>query len=257
MPQNPFSHSLPGDLIPKLKDALAEGETAASSGLGLVLASAVERLAAKESSVLTPGDNETLIFFASTNEELLGDSAPVVPIGQSISGFVYLTGQTTAMDKAADNPKYFGKVDSYLADKAEEEREGYSKTKEYIAAPIVRGDSVLGVLTFVNRRDADAERFSKEEIALASRYAELCGIFLDHISRVGRQAAATEQALETGFSDGSQKNWLDSPLMTGDTDRDQVTLRAEIGASLDHLSDMDLELVRSLVERLSEENLVA
>lgn len=257
MPQDPFSHGLPSDLITKLEDALAEGETAASSGLGLVLASAVDRLAAKESSVLTPGDDDTLIFFASTNEELSGENAPTVPIRRSIAGFVYLTGQTTAMDKAADNPKYYSKVDSYLADKAEEEREDYSKTKEYIAAPIVRGDAVLGVLTFVNRRDADAARFSKEEIALASRYAELCGVFLDHVTRVGRQAAVTAQALKQGFTDGEQKTWLSSPLMSGGAERDPMTLRAEIDASLDNLSDLDLELVHSLVERLSGEKMNA
>lgn len=257
MPQDPFRQGLPGDLIPKLQDALAEGETAASSGLALVLASAVERLGAKESSVLTPGADDQLTFFASTNEGLSGDAAPIVPINRSIAGFVYLTGQTTAMDKAADNPKYYSKVDSYLADRAEEEEEGYSKTKEYIAAPIVRGDSVLGVLTFVNRKDPEATRFSKEEIALASQYAELCGIFLDHISRVGRQAAATAKALESEFSADGQKTWLASPLMSGQPERDQVTLRAEIGAALDHLSDDDLELVQSLVERLGGEDLVA
>lgn len=232
---------LPKELISEVRERLDAGHVAAKEALATLLASAVDRLAAAESSILTPKDADELGFFGSTNTALSGEGTPRVPIRASIAGYVFLTGQTVATDDAAASPDHNKSVD---------ERTGMT-TKEYLAAPIVRGEAVAGVLTFVNRSSADKGAFSQAEIALAETYADLCALVIDHIEKVRRQTDVTERALSSGF-DPDQSGFLlgSSGLLAGEADPD--TLRAQIDRALDALGESDLELVRDLASRLGE-----
>lgn len=236
---------LPKELISQVREQLDAGHAASKEALKSLLDSAVGQLSAAESSVLAPKDANELGFFGSTNTALTGEGAPRVPVRASIAGYVFLTGQTIATDDAAASPDH---------NKAVDEQTGMT-TKEYLAAPIVRGDAIAGVLTFVNRSAADRGAFSQDEIALAEKYADLCALVLDHIEKVRRQTDVTEKALRSGFDPdhASQSGFLlgSSGLLSGEVD--PLTLRAQIDSSLDDLTESDLELVRDIVNRLGDE----
>ncbi|MGI9385782.1 MAG: GAF domain-containing protein [Methyloligellaceae bacterium] len=236
---------LPKELISQVREQLDAGHAASKEALTSLLDSAVGQLSAAESSVLTPKDTDELGFQGSTNAALTGENAPRVPIRASIAGYVFLTGQTIATDDAAASPDHNKSVD---------EQTGMT-TKEYLAAPIVRGETIGGVLTFVNRSAAGKGAFSQDEIALAEKYADLCALVLDHIEKVRRQTDVTEKALRSGFDPdhATQSGFLlgSSGLLSDEVD--PLTLRAQIDTGLDELAENDLELVREIVNRLASE----
>lgn len=233
---------LPEDLVAQVRADLDAGLTASKRALATLLAAAVKGLSAAESSLLAPKDADALRFFDSTNAELTGADAPNVPIRASIAGYVFLTGQTVATDDAAVSPEH---------NKAVDERTG-TTTKEYLAAPIVRGEAIAGVLTFVNRSSPDLGAFSKDEITLAERYADLGALVLDHIEKVRRQTDATAKALSAGAGsdalDAQGFLFGSSGLLSEESD--PAAIRTEIETAIEVLSGDDLELVRDIVNRL-------
>lgn len=215
------------DLTRNLEEALDQGRDAARSILTSLLQTAADALNATESSLFRPDENDHLYFFASTNPDLMAnpDIKPI-PIGGSIAGFVYITGQTIAREDAGEAKDHFGEIDKAMK----------YKTREYMAAPVVSGDTVLGVMSVVNRREESGlGKFSENEIMLAERFGRTCGVVLNHVDRVERQTEATKTALHAGT----------------EMDSDAAALRARIDMSLGELSDTDLELIRDLGERLA------
>ncbi|MGI9413820.1 MAG: GAF domain-containing protein [Hyphomicrobiales bacterium] len=191
-----------------------------------LLQTTAETLQATESSVFRPDDNENLYFFSSTNQEILDNpEIKPIPIGGSIAGFVFMTGQTIAREDAAESEDQYGEVDRAMK----------YKTREYMAAPIVSGDAVLGVLTVVNRRKGTGlGKFSEDEIHLAEELGRTCGVVLDHVQRLERQTDATRAALRGA----------------DDEDGERTAIRARIDATLGDLSERDLDLIHELTERL-------
>ena len=136
-----------------------------------------------------------------------------------------MTGQTIAREDAAGSEDQYGEVDKAMK----------YKTREYMAAPIVSGDAVLGVLTVVNRRtESGLGKFTENEIQLAEQLGRTCGVVLDHVQRVERQTQATRAAL----------------LGADDEDGERAAIRARIDSSLADLSERDLDLIQELTERL-------
>lgn len=219
------------DLTRNLEQVLAQGEEAARAALTSLLQSAADAFQATESSAFRPDENDHLYFFASTNRALLSNpEIKPIPIGGSIAGFVFITGQTIAREDAAGSEDQYGEVDRAMK----------YKTREYMAAPIVSGDTVLGVLTVVNRRpESGLGKFTEDEIMLADRLGRVCGVMLNHIDRIERQTEATKKALVEGEEFGSEA----------------VAIRAQIDARLGGLSDGDLELIRDLTDRLAGEDI--
>ena len=215
------------DLTQSLEEALDQGKDAVRSILTSLLQTAADAMDATESSLFRPDENDHLYFYASTNPDLMAnkDIKPI-PIGGSIAGFVYITGQTIAREDAGEAKDHFGEIDRAMK----------YKTREYMAAPVVSGDSVLGVMSVVNRRESsDLGKFTEGEIMLAERLGRACGVVLNHVDRVERQTEATKTAL------------LDGAGM----DSEAAAIRARIDMSLGDLSDADLELIRDLSERLA------
>lgn len=215
------------ELTKILERGLDQEKDAARSLLASLLSIAAEAMQASESSVFRPDENDHLYFFASTNETLLSnpDIKPI-PIGGSIAGFVFMTGQTIAREDAAESEDQYGEVDRAMK----------YKTREYMAAPVVNGDTVLGVLTVVNRRtESGLGKFSEDEIMLAERLGRACGVVLNHVDRIDRQAEATRQALHAEET----------------VDSEAIAIRAQIDMRLGDLSDSDLELIRDLTDRLA------
>lgn len=215
------------DLTKSLETALDQGKDAVRSILTSLLQTAADAMDATESSLFRPDENDHLYFYASTNAELMAnkDIKPI-PIGGSIAGFVYITGQTIAREDAGEAKDHFGEIDRAMK----------YKTREYMAAPVVSGDTVLGVMSVVNRReDSDLGKFTEDEIMLAERLGRACGVVLNHVDRVERQTEATKTALLEGSA----------------VDSEAAAIRARIDMALGDLSDADLELIRDLSERLA------
>lgn len=214
-------------LTASLEEVLDQGKETARSLLTSLLSAALETMQATESSVFRPDGEEQLRFFASTNPDLVDnpDIKPI-PIGSSIAGFVYITGQTIAREDAGEAKGHYGAIDKVM---------GY-KTAEYMAAPVVSGDTVLGVMSVVNRRpESGLGKFTEEELGLAEQLGRACGVIINHYDRVERQTEATRQALHDSAAPASES----------------AALRANIDARLGELSDMDLELIHDLTARLS------
>jgi hypothetical protein len=180
---------------------------------------ALERLCADvgaaESSIMLPGDDAHLVFFASTNPALTSSAAPPVPIHSSFSGLAYRTGQTIAIADAANQAQHFEAVDALVK----------SRTREFAAIPLIER-SVLGVLTLVNRRDGAGQSrpFAFAEIRRAEAFA--------------KEAAGALLAL---------------PGLSGSVARDEDFARAlgeEFLSDLRRLRDPERRVVQALVEAL-------
>jgi len=235
---------LPEELYEDLVKDFGAVELASRQALETLLKAGIRALSAQDSSILTPDANDTLIFFQSTNPKIMELDLPPVPIGDSISGFVYLTAQTMVFDQVAKAPNFYDEIDKQL---------GYS-TKEYLATPIVDSEAVLGVLTFVNRT-GDQGAFSKDEIRLADECASACGILIDHIITARRNANSTNERLRAHFSLGVQPvpAVQDAPPLSSHSDGQSIqNTRLEVVNSLNHLQYQDVELIRDLINRLRQ-----
>lgn len=239
MPQD--KPGLPDNLHEELVKELGAVEMASRKVLDTLLKASLIALSAQDSSILMPGSSESLTFFHSTNPKILELDLPPVPISESISGFVYLTAQTMTFDQVEKAPKFYDKIDKQL---------GYS-TKEYLATPIVDGEAVLGVLTFVNRT-GDQGSFTQDEIKLADECAGACGLLIEYILTVRKNAEATSERLRSHFSHGV--TLVDTPRdVPGDGEaggQSGYSARQEVANALNQMQESDVELIRDLVSRL-------
>ena len=133
--------------------------------LARTLAELCATVGAAESSILLPRGEEDLYFFASNNPALLGPAAPLVPTGASFTGLAFRTGQTIASADAAGQEMHNKSVDAHV---------GF-QTHEFAAIPIY-GESVVGVLTLVNRPAGSPPRpFAMDELKQATALAQELG----------------------------------------------------------------------------------
>lgn len=235
---------LPQDLLEKLQHALESGLAESRKALRLLLEFANQDLRGQVASVLAPSGDDTLRFFESTDETFTAEDFPVVPIGSSIAGFVYLTGQSMGLDDAQQSSRFYAEID---------ERSGFH-TKEYLAAPAVLGTNVLGVLTIANRSgNLDNPMFSGKELLLADKYAHMCALVLEHDNHIRRQSAATSSALREVFSHAADDRSSKSDAgFASDSHSRASDLRAQVKDALEDITESDLELVRDLAERLAD-----
>lgn len=121
-----------------------------------------DAIGAAEGSILVPSEDQThLKFLVSVNPALDG-SDTTVPVGESVSGYVFSSRQ--AMAKV--NPESVG---SSRVDKI-----ANNQTEFLLAVPVMDDEGVYGVATFVNRK-AGAEKipFSVEELRLGQSFGEI------------------------------------------------------------------------------------
>lgn len=239
MPQD--KPGLPDNLQEDLVSEIGTVEQASRQVLDRLLKASLTALSAQDSSILMPDTSETLTFFHSTNPKILALDLPSVPINESIAGFVYLTAQTMTFDQVAKAPKFYDEIDKHL---------GYA-TKEYLATPIVDGEAVLGVLTFVNRT-GDQGSFSQDETKLADECARACGLLIEYILTVRQNAKATSDRLCSHFGNSAQPAAFpdEVPLLGGAGAQAGHTARQEVVNALKQMQESDVELIRDLVRRL-------
>jgi GAF domain-containing protein len=238
------SEQPPQILFDRLEIALGSGLTESAKALRLLLEFANKDLKGQVATVLTPSGDDSLCFFESTSETFTAEDIPTVPIGSSIAGFVFLSGQSMGLVDAQQSSRFYTEID---------ERSGFD-TKEYLATPVVHGTNVIGVLTVANRSEPlDNPMFSGDELQLADKYASLCALVLDHDNHIRRQTAATTTALRQTFSNYSddQLSNIDQ-FVSSDIHSQTSELQTQVKDALDDLSERDLELVRDLAERLAD-----
>jgi len=142
-----------------------------------------------ESSLMVPDeDGVHLKFLVSVNRALESEDL-LVPIDRSIAGYVFTAGDLIAVGDVGEemSDRHFEGVD---------ERTG-TRTRAYLAVPVMQEDVPSAVLTFVNRpKEAPNLRFSPEEIEIAQRLGSLCAVGLTFYRNLLRQSrsALTELA---------------------------------------------------------------
>ncbi len=239
-----ITEHLPQDLLDRLQSALESGLTESRKTLRLLLEFANTDLDGQVTAVLTPAGDDALCFFEATSETFTAEDFPTVPIGSSIAGFVFLSGQSMGLADAQQSERFYAEID---------DQSGFH-TKEYLATPVVHGGNVLGVLTVANRsKQMDNPMFSGDELRMADRYASLCALLLNHDSHIRRQTAATTSTLREAFSKRGDDQFSGSGQSVTPEFRAQTSeLQAQVSAALEGLTDHDLELVRDLAERLAD-----
>lgn len=206
--------------------------------LGLLLTAGAQRLGVQDSAILVPRSDDTLGFLVSTNTNLMQEGLPPVPINGSIAGLVFVSAQTMSFDQADSAPQFFGEIDKAV---------GY-RTKEYLAAPIVADAEVLGVLTFVNRKQGLGS-FDKKEMLLADKFASAAAIVMEHIEKTRRQVGDTLEDLNACFTAAMGPPYPGArPLQS-----QHKGLRSEIVETLQHLEVAELELIRALIHRFEND----
>lgn len=121
-----------------------------------------EAIAAREGSILVPNDDESELRFLVSMNPTLDPSDISVPVGESISGYVFSSRQ--AMAKVHPDSPGASKVDEVAK----------VETKYLLAVPIVDDDRVYGVATFVNRAgDQDGTPFSIDDLKTAEAFGEI------------------------------------------------------------------------------------
>ncbi len=137
-----------------------------------------DAIGAAEGSVLVPSEDRThLRFLVSVNPSLDG-SEVTVPVGESVSGYVFSSRQ--AMAKV--NPESVGR--------SRVDKIANNQTEFLLAVPIMDDDGVYGVATFVNRKPG-AERipFSVDELRLGQSFGEIYATAIKLYRRIEFSAA--------------------------------------------------------------------
>lgn len=231
--------NLPNDLSASLRRSLTTQALESKRALRGLLDNFNDQVKSQIAAILTKENDDRLTFLEATDEAFTKNDFPAVPIGASIAGFVFLSGQTIALDDAKSSERHYDQIDT---------QSGYV-THEYMAVPIVHDGATIGVLTAANRSDPlNRSMFSHSELRLAESYSDLCAVMLEHDRILRDQCEATEVALMFA-SDRSQSEVDDSAFSSG---REQSTARqrAQIAAASKRLSEKDLQLLLDLAERL-------
>lgn len=233
---------LPDDLSGSLRRSLTAQTLDSKRALRGLLENFNAELKSQIAAILTKKNDDQLTFFDATDDAFTQDDFPAVPIGASIAGFAFLTGQTIALDDAKTSERHYDQIDT---------QSGYD-TREYMAIPIVHDGSTIGVLTAANRSEPrDRSMFSQSDLRLAECYADLCAVMLEHDRILRDQCEATEVALMFAVDrtiDRSQSEF--GRNTTSGRQQSTAGQRKQITAALERLSERDLELVLDIAERL-------
>jgi len=145
-----------------------------------VLDNALETINASDGSLLAV-DEETaeLVFVLAKGKVPLEQLAwKRIPPNTGIAGWVAHNRQATIVNDVAKDQRFYAEVD----------REVDFHTNSILAAPLVAGPRVLGVIEVLNKRDG--KLFNEEDLILLSLICRFAGELLDGVVRRGAPAPA-------------------------------------------------------------------
>lgn len=218
-------------LAREFNSSLNEGLTQVRERLRTLVHEACREVGSLESSILLPAeDSEHLRFFVSVNETLERE-APMVPIADSLVGYVFQSGQVIAVDKPRD---YYKGVDQLTG----------TETREYLAIPLFHEVRPLGVQTFVNRpKEGPAGPFDPEQIQIGQSYAALAAALLRYHERLAFLHRMTRHEFELDRL--SSRSAGEPPQIGGG---EGFPLFMEMVRKLENLSPSDLEWINELID---------
>jgi len=135
------------DALKALTDALEspQKETDVLKLLETILEKAIDAIDAEDGSLLVPDDTTKELVFAmvrgeSPNEALFGRR---VPAGKGVVSWVFEHRRAAIVNNASADERFYREVDNEID----------YKTNCLLAAPLIGGGRVLGVIEVINKRD--------------------------------------------------------------------------------------------------------
>jgi hypothetical protein len=151
---------------------------------------AVAAVGSAEGSILVPDGEEHLRFLVSQSPAGAKLTGLRVPIAGSIAGYVFGTGQMTAVGDLTEerSPQFYAEIDRQVG----------VATRTYLVVPILLGHRVGGVATYVNRPGQPPYRpFQQSEMDEARGFAAVEAVLLRHLERTRQLAQLAVKDLAT------------------------------------------------------------
>ena len=146
--------------------------------LQLIMSSASELLGAETSSLLLLDEEAgDLVIHVATGESGAQVERQRVPAGQGIAGWVLEKGETTVVDDATKDDRFY---------KAMDEASGF-QTRNMLALPLKVRDKTIGVVEVINKREGSFEQRDQE---LAGALANQAAIAIDNARLYAKLADA-------------------------------------------------------------------
>jgi hypothetical protein len=176
------------DALGDLSARLLEPTENLAQFLQQVVARAVTAVGAAEGSILVPDEANDLRFLVA-HSPIRGKLVGLrVPISGSIAGYVYGTGQMMAVGGLAEerSPQFYAEIDRQVG----------VATRTYLVVPILFGNRVGGVATYVNRPGQPPyQPFQQHEMEQARAFAAVEAVLLRHLERSRQLAQLAAQDL--------------------------------------------------------------
>lgn len=135
------------DALKALTNALEtpQKETDVAQLLEVILEKAIRAINAEDGSLLVPDDTTNELVFAmargqTPNEALVGRR---VPAGKGVASWVYQNRRAAIVNNAAADERFYAGIDD----------EFHYKTHCLLAAPLIGGGRVIGVIEVINKRE--------------------------------------------------------------------------------------------------------
>ncbi|TGN08178.1 SpoIIE family protein phosphatase [Leptospira ilyithenensis] len=139
--------------------------------LEMVMESAKSVFRTEASSLLLLDEKkEFLLFNTVTGEKKEEISKLKVPVGQGIAGTVAITKQPMIINDAQNDPRVFRDVD----------KASNFITRNILAAPLIAGDEVIGVIEAINT--IDRNNFSQNDIDFFLSFSSACAVAIQKTS---------------------------------------------------------------------------
>ncbi len=156
---------------------------------------------AEASSLFLVDDKGDLCLAVARNSEGGTPAARVtVPRGRGIAGWVLEHRSTLLVPDAYSDPRFYSDVDK---------KSGY-KTRSILCAPLLTGDTEIGVLQVLNPIRKDA--FGDSDIDPFNAYANLCAIAIDKLRAMDRLRASELADQQLSLAREIQNSFLPQSL---------------------------------------------
>jgi sigma-B regulation protein RsbU (phosphoserine phosphatase) len=150
--------------------------------LQLIIVTLRNLVGAEEGSLLLL-DPETgeLTFHVSSEQsgELIEQR---IPAGRGIAGWVLEHGQSLAIDDAARDPRFYGRVDASMG----------KTTRSLLAVPLLLKDDVIGVVEAINKQGEAT--FTASDVERAEALASLAAVAVDNSRMYAKLTDAVVEA---------------------------------------------------------------
>ena len=186
-------------------------------------------------------DPDRLEFAVAAGPQGQGVIGHSVPPTKGIVGYVYSTGEPMALSDVASDPRF---------DRKAAEQTGYVP-RSIAAVPLVDGESTVGVLQVLDKRDAPA--FTLRDMELMAVFANQAAAAIA-ASRVQRELPALVRAALAGAADGELDDDALEALVDEacrDLDRDEEVPFWALVATVSRLRTMggrELSLVNDILD---------